>query len=209
MPSRSSQHGSTEKLPVLRLFEISSIFTTEWCIHCNRRLLPPLLSALSNRDLSILYFHWPSFSADIASQRYAHDRAFFAVTMAVCATARARVQDGALPPPWSRRIVECATVPTTYAFHQACLDSLPTAVTGQVEFNWMRTESLLCTLCLQNNDLRGCHAHTHRYLAMCADTGFHDERRWPGHLSEIEIQERRRLVSFKLACPSPGERDRK
>jgi hypothetical protein len=173
-----------------------SIVTGDFC--------PPRSRSLSNRDLSILYFHWPTFSVDIASRRYTHDRAFFAVTMAVCATARARVQDGALPPPWLRTI-ESASVPTADAFHQACLDSLPTAVTGQVEFNWMRTESLLCTLCLQNNDLRGCHAHMHRYLAMCADTGFHDERRWPRHLSEIEIQERRRLVSFKLTLPKEAE----
>lgn len=116
--------------------------------------------------------------------------------MAVCATACARVRDGAFPfsiPP----TIDLLSMPSSEAFHGACMDSIPTTTSREVDFNWMRTEALLGMLHLQNNDVRGCHSHLHRYLALCAQTGFHDEARWATSLSEIDVQERRRLVGLK------------
>lgn len=68
-------------------------------------------------------------------------------------------------------------------------------VVGAEDFNLMRTEALLGMLALQHNDLGSGHAHLHRYLAMVTQSRFHDERNWPLNLTEIEVQERRRLVS--------------
>lgn len=59
----------------------------------------------------------------------------------------------------------------------------------------MRTEALLGMLALQHNDLGSGHAHLHRYLTMVTQSRFHDERSWPSNLTEIEVEERRRLVS--------------
>ena len=126
--------------------------------------------------------------------------------MAVCATACARVRDGALPFHLPHTI-DRSSIPSSEPFHRACLDSLPTEISGLVDFNWMRTEALLGPLCMQNNDLRGCHIRLHRYLSMCAETGFHDEARWPTGLSEIDIQERRRLVSQETLWNSDFPQD--
>jgi hypothetical protein len=114
--------------------------------------------------------------------------------MAVCATASARIRDGAQLSISSSK-VDIVVTPASEVFYRECLESIPSPMIGNVDFNFMRTEALLGMLCLQYNDLPGCHAHLHRYLAMCADTGFHSEARWPPHLTEIERQERRRLVS--------------
>lgn len=70
-------------------------------------------------------------------------------------------------------------------------------VVGAEDFNLMRTEALLGLLALQHNDLESGHAHLHRYLAMVTQSRFHDERNWPLNLTEIEVQERRRLVSTR------------
>lgn len=80
-------------------------------------------------------------------------------------------------------------------FHQECLNAIRQLTTDRADFNVMRTEALLGMLDLQHNDLGGCLAHLHRYMAISAETGFHNEANWPSSLNEIEIQERRRLVS--------------
>lgn len=75
----------------------------------------------------------------------------------------------------------------------------------KTEFDLMRTEALLSVLCLQFDDLQGSYAHLHHYLAMCSETSFHDEAEWPSPLTEIDVQERRRLVrppSPKYDCLS-------
>lgn len=130
-----------------------------------------------------------------------HDRTFYVLTMAVCATASTRIHNSAsigTPPGVSR-----AAAPSSKAFYQACLDALPSLIMETADFDLMRTEALLGMLCLEYNDIRGCYAHQHRYLAMCSEMGFHDEKRWPPNLSEIDIQERRRLVSSLQPGTSP------
>ncbi|RJE24629.1 hypothetical protein PHISCL_03053 [Aspergillus sclerotialis] len=140
----------------------------------------------------LLYFHWPTFSADLHSKRYTQDRSFFATTMAVCATASARLRAGAPLPP-SSPTFDRIVIPSSEVFYSACLDSLPILTAGHADFNFMRTEALLGMLCLQYDGLDGCHTHLHRYLAMCSEIGFSNERNWPSNLTEIEVQERRRL----------------
>jgi hypothetical protein len=149
----------------------------------------------------MLFFHWPTFSGDIHRKRYVEDQSLFALTMAVCAMASARLRDGAYLPA-SSPTLDPASAPSSEIFYRACLNAIPEL--GKYEFNFMRTEALLGMLCLQYNDSHGAQAHRHRYLAMCAETNFHDESRWPSELNEIERQERRRLVSRFCHTPSPA-----
>ncbi|KAL7915547.1 hypothetical protein GGI35DRAFT_183897 [Trichoderma velutinum] len=140
----------------------------------------------------LLYFHWPSFYADIVAKRYLSDRSFYALTMAVCATASTRLSEG-LPQCIASAIKIKHSCSLSGMFYTACINALPVLHTDDVEFNFMRAEALLGMLCLEYNNIRGCHAHLHRYLAMCAEIGFNNERQWPSGLTAIEIEERRRL----------------
>ncbi|EED13706.1 conserved hypothetical protein [Talaromyces stipitatus ATCC 10500] len=140
----------------------------------------------------LLYFHWPTFSQNLCAKRYSHDRSLYALTMAVCATASARIQEKAPLPPSSLNL-NFASIPPSKVFYQECMDTLNQLKEVGPDFNIMRTEALLGMLDLQYNDLGGCLGHLHRYLAMSAETGFHDEANWPSTLTEIEVQERRRL----------------
>ncbi|KAL7785414.1 hypothetical protein V8C43DRAFT_154724 [Trichoderma afarasin] len=140
----------------------------------------------------LLYFHWPSFYTDIVARRYLSDRSFYTLTMAVCATAATRLS-GELPPRIASVIKIRNNSSLSGIFYTACINALPVLHTDEVEFNFMRTEALLGMLCLEYNNIRGCHAHLHRYLAMCAEIGFNDESKWPPGLTAIEVEERRRL----------------
>ncbi|KAL6831528.1 hypothetical protein J3E69DRAFT_329630 [Trichoderma sp. SZMC 28015] len=140
----------------------------------------------------LLYFHWPSFYADIVARRYLSDRSFYTLTIAVCATAATRLS-GELPPRIASVIKIRNNSSLSGIFYTACINALPVLHTDEVEFNFMRTEALLGMLCLEYNNIRGCHAHLHRYLAMCAEIGFNDESKWPPGLTAIEVEERRRL----------------
>lgn len=115
--------------------------------------------------------------------------------MAVCATACARVRDGAQLPPSSPLMSE-TEIPASETFHRACLEACSNVPNdGEISFDLMRTEAVLGMLCLQHNDVRGSHRHLHRYLGMSAEIGFHSESRWGSDLTAIEVEERRRLVS--------------
>lgn len=117
--------------------------------------------------------------------------------MAVCATAATRLS-GELPPRIASVIKIRNNSSLSGIFYTACINALPVLHTDEVEFNFMRTEALLGMLCLEYNNIRGCHAHLHRYLAMCAEIGFNDESKWPPGLTAIEVEERRRLVRKTL-----------
>ncbi|RSH91605.1 hypothetical protein EHS25_008974 [Saitozyma podzolica] len=141
----------------------------------------------------LVYFHWPTFWSDICSKRYDRDRCFYALTMAVCATACARVRDGAQLPPTSSLMTEMV-IPASDVFHRACVGACSDMLDdGDVNFELMRTEAVLGMLCLQHNDVRGSHRHLHRYLGMSAEIGFHSETRWGSDLTAIDVEERRRL----------------
>ena len=141
--------------------------------------------------LSFPFFHWPTFTAQIQSQLYRTDRAFYSATMAVCAITSARFRDGVpLPnnpgPHFS---------PASEDFYDACLRAIPKDIAEAEDFNYKRAKAVLGTLCIQYGRVKSLHTHLGDYLTMCANDGFHNEARWPMGLSEIEVQERRRLVS--------------
>ena len=147
-------------------------------------------------DHSLIYFHWPTFWSNIHALRYRHDQHFHALTLAVCATAAARLRDGA-----RSQMPSSPTLTSLFpVFYRASLDACRGLEEDQVTFDSMRAEAVLGMLCLQCNDVRGSHRHLHRYLGMAAEMGLHNEARWEQDLSRVEIEERRRLVSSSLAA---------
>ncbi|KAL6689710.1 hypothetical protein J3F84DRAFT_398930 [Trichoderma pleuroticola] len=135
---------------------------------------------------------YPIFYTDIVARRYLSDRSFCTLTMAVCVTASTRLS-GELPSriASARKIKDNSLL--SGIFYTACMNALPVLHTDEVELDFMRAEALLGMLYLEYNNIRGCHTHLHRYLAMCAETGFNDESQWSPGLTAIEIEERHRL----------------
>jgi hypothetical protein len=147
----------------------------------------------------IVYFHWPSFLADVLAQRHITDQAFYASVMGVCAIASGRLQEG-LQLPLSFSQPDRNSLPASAIFYQACVDAIPTGLESRTDFNFLRAKALLCMACTQYNDPRTACIHHHDYLNMAALEGIPNESRWPSDLNEIQVQERRRLVS---SSPAP------
>jgi hypothetical protein len=135
---------------------------------------------------------------------YKTDRAFSAAVMAACAMTAARIRDGAIdrfpnPPNFP---VQAAVSLSEY-FYQAAVKAIPGDLSVATHFNYKRAKALLCATAIQLGYARTFSAHLGDYITMCSIDGFHCESRWPTGLSQIEIQERRRLVRIihhKLGC---------
>lgn len=142
------------------------------------------------------YFHWPTFQDQVQQGLYRTDRAFCATVMAACAISSARIRDGAydqlpIPPPLPRE----TAVSHTEAFYAAAVRAIPADLSVAYSFNYKRAKSLLSAVAIQYGYARTFCAHLGDYITMCGIDGFHNESRWPANLTEIDIQERRRLVS--------------
>ncbi|KLT45607.1 hypothetical protein CC85DRAFT_240399 [Cutaneotrichosporon oleaginosum] len=140
------------------------------------------------------YFHWPSFYAHIRVRRYMHDRAFYAVTMAMCAITSARMRDGA------SYLAEAgvkahltADTPSSEAFYEAATRTFPADLSQASEFDYKRAKVILAMLCIQFGNVRQLTTHLGDYMTLCSNDNFHLEARWPSNLPETEVQERRRL----------------
>lgn len=56
----------------------------------------------------------------------------------------------------------------------------------------------MALLRIQYGDTKGLYRHLGDYCTLCAIDGFHQESRWPAGLSQVDLQERRRLVCYSL-----------
>lgn len=68
-------------------------------------------------------------------------------------------------------------------------------------FQSMRANAMLASVCLQTGDLKRTLLHLGDYISLSLLSGFYDEANWPKNLTEIQKQERRRLVSFARGSP--------
>lgn len=149
------------------------------------------------------FFHWSQFLRDIQNGRDAHDGAFRATLFAVCAVVSARLRDGALPdlpflqdllPPSYAQLL--TTAPTPEWFKTRAESLLPKDILlASREFDNLRATALLALLCIQNGDTEQLQGYLGNYSTMMIVSGFYDEARWEETLSEVQRQERRRLVS--------------
>jgi hypothetical protein len=123
-----------------------------------------------------------------------HDRAFYAVTMAMCAITSARMRDGA------SYLAEAgvkahlpADTPSSEAFYEAATRTFPADLSQASEFDYKRAKVILAMLCIQFGNVRQLTTHLGDYMTLCSIDNFHLEARWPANLPETEVQERRRL----------------
>lgn len=139
-------------------------------------------------------FHRPSFLRKISRGEYGDTRQMFAVTMAACALSSARAADNAL----FHETSDSKSIKDTPSqiFYEAAISALPKTDTPDQSLDLMRAYALLSLTAIQHGNSRDMQAFLGKYHALVAMDGLHDEANWPQNLTIIELEERRRLVSF-------------
>lgn len=149
---------------------------------------------MSDAPRSFPFFHWQSYKTLVHGGHHRIDRGFCVLTLAVAALAAARLRDQAA---LSQQDSRLAAVPAG-AWHNACLSNLPRGHNAAADpgdaFNYLRTYALLAILSVQNAELVNFQMYLGRYLTLSAVHFFHQETRWSPDLSEVDRDERRRLV---------------
>ena len=111
--------------------------------------------------------------------------------MAVCAIVSARFRNGVPPPGFTFLLAS-----PSEAFAQAATGAFPKNLAEVEGFEYMRAKALLAILYIQYGSVMEHRTHLGEYVVLASNSGFHDEARWDVGLSEIDLQERRRLVGF-------------
>lgn len=135
----------------------------------------------------------------ISNREYLTDHAFFADVMALCAISSERVRDGALLP--GRWEPEYFQNPPSELFFAAAKDSIPQDLTAMRGLDWLRTCGLLALYGIQVGKINIMHQYLGLYHTLVAMHGLHDEKNWPKHIGIIEVELRRRQVSFIFLPP--------
>ena len=132
----------------------------------------------------------------IANRDYLSDHSFFADVMAVCALSSARARDGALFP--GRWDPEHFQTPSSESFFAVAKETLPQDLGAMKGLDWMRTCALLALYGIQVGKTPIMHQYLGMYHGLVSMDGLHDEKNWPKGIGIVEIELRRRLVSFCL-----------
>ncbi|KAF1365051.1 hypothetical protein EJ07DRAFT_97231 [Lizonia empirigonia] len=164
-----------------RAFAAASAGTIEYLIHVYLQVAYPIFPL----------FHQPTLLQSVRDQAYLRDRGCFVSTMAACALASARRRDGALYAT-SNDASYLVTIPSE-TFYAAVVDTLPKDLTVAREFDYLRACALLSITSIQYGDIAAMQLYLGHYFTLVGIHRFHDETCWPKNISNIEVEERRRL----------------
>ncbi|KAH7077842.1 hypothetical protein BKA63DRAFT_509185 [Paraphoma chrysanthemicola] len=136
-------------------------------------------------------FHQPTLLQKVRDQYYLKDRGFFASLMAACALASARGRDGALH--GSEQHATYNHIATSEIFYAAAKETLPGNLTMGHDFSYMRACALLAITSIQYGDIKALQLYLGYYFTLADIHKFHDESCWPKDMTNVEVEERRRL----------------
>lgn len=199
-PLRDSARENAASASFWRYDDLLDAATVEALADIYYRTAYPLyveLTILLRADHRRPFLHWPSTLADLRAGRYRSNWSVFIVTLAMCAIAAGKLVDGGVPGPVPISVIERASTLAAECYKAA------TSALDAVEFNHstdalplLKARSLLACTCMHNGDVNAAILHHGQYSIISAQSGFHDEANWPSDLTEIQRQERRRLVRF-------------
>ena len=138
-------------------------------------------------------FHQSTLLQKVHDQHYLKDRGFFASLMAACALASARERDGALFHSITTTSYNANILSET--FYKAAKDMLPRYLVEAEGLDYMRACALLSITSIQYGDIEAMQLYLGHYFTLVGINRFHDEANWPKHITNIEVEERRRLVN--------------
>lgn len=169
--------------------------TTPLYTHCE-------LCARLRADNRRPFLHWPTWMAELRAERYRSNWGAFIVTMAMCALSAGKLADGSVQASSSSLKARAASLSSE------CYHAAVQAVHRDDDFDLgdgrhvvplLKARALLSSTCMQAGNLNAALAHNGEYSIVSALAGFHDEANWPSDLTEIQRQERRRLVSATVS----------
>ena len=85
--------------------------------------------------------------------------------------------------------------PPSETFYDAAIDHIPHDDAAAQSLDLMRTYALLALTSIQYGNTRHLQAYLGKYHTLVEVDSLHDESKWPKNLGNVELEERRRLVS--------------
>jgi hypothetical protein len=113
--------------------------------------------------------------------------------MAACALASARDRDGALFRSTTNASYN-GNIPSE-TFYGAAKDMLPKNLVEADSLDYMRACALLSITSIQYGDIEAMQLYLGHYFTLVGIHRFHDEAHWPKDITNVELEERRRLVN--------------
>ena len=113
--------------------------------------------------------------------------------MAACALASARERDGALYCSITNASYN-ANIPSE-TFYKAARDLLPENLVEADGLDYMRACVLLSITSIQYGDIEAMQLYLGHYFTLVSVHRLHDEANWPKDTNNVEVEERRRLVT--------------
>ncbi|KAF7185478.1 putative transcriptional regulatory protein [Pseudocercospora fuligena] len=136
-------------------------------------------------------FHRASLLRSVSRAEHLEDQALYASVIAMCALSSARARDGALVrQSWDPAELES---PTSEELFEAAVHAIPSDILANQSLGFMRASLLLAITAIQYGSPTTMSYHLSRYHTYVAVGALHDETNWPGGISTVEIEERRRL----------------
>jgi len=117
--------------------------------------------------------------------------------MSICALASARARDGALFP--GRWDITRFQDPSSEVFFTAAKEALPQDLSAMRGLDWMRTCVLMALYGIQVGKIDIMHQYFGMYHTLVNMDSLHDEKNWPKNIGIVEMELRRRLVSFLIS----------
>jgi hypothetical protein len=139
-------------------------------------------------------FHRATLLRKVAERGYLKSKGLFAAVMSICALASARARDGALSP--GRWDPAYFSQPTAETFYAAAKGVIPQDLASSRGLDYMRSCAMLALFGVQLGKVEIMHQYLGLYHTLVALDGLHDEKSWPDNIGIIEVEERRRLVTY-------------
>ena len=94
------------------------------------------------------------------------------------------------------RIRDIFQTPSSESFFEAAKDALPPDLGTMKGLDWMRSYALLAHYGIQVGKIPIMHRYLGIYHSIVSMDGLNDEKNWPEGIGIVEIELRRRLVSY-------------
>ncbi|KAI1617866.1 putative C6 transcription factor [Exophiala viscosa] len=157
--------------------------------HGSREFIQELLDIFFESVYPVaITIHEQTFMERWHSRQVPRGRASYAKLMSMCALSSYRITTGAT---FSLRETSQNLDPNLYL--NEAIAAIPGTFGESLEFEYLQAIGIVCLTARECGDASVLQQFLGLYHGALAEQGFYDERRWPGDISAIEREERRRL----------------
>ncbi|RFU28611.1 hypothetical protein B7463_g7717, partial [Scytalidium lignicola] len=154
-----------------------------------------LLTSLFNVYLNNVHPNYPILPGDISDNDWQRwiglsDQASYVLLMAMCALGARHIETGAI---FTTVSFDVGTILHSDTYLLEAIHAIPFRLSHCKGLDYIRAFGLLALCAIQRSDYSSLHRYLGLYHGLVAQDGFHDESRWPKHLTVLEIELRRRV----------------